>query len=574
MPLDSKLKERGLLAAATALISAIFLFFVRASHYTADDGYISLRYVQNLLAGNGLVYNAGERVEGYTNFLWIMLIAGVKTLVPSLDLHRLSEVLGVGFSVLTIFLVLHFSFQLKERPLPFRLVGALFLAFHAGFIGWSTGGLETTMYACLVFVGAYAHVRALRDGKSPFIAPAIFALCAMTRPDGVIPLAVTAAHFAFTEWRKGGGLPLKRTALFLAPFAALFVPYFLWRYRYYGYPFPNTAYAKVGADFDQLVRGWKYLVSYGNLHGGYAFVVVIPVLLRKPREPWRDYFALLTFAYVLYIIAVGGDGLTLFRFFVFISPVAYVLLQEGFADLYERFKALSFLKDRGRVAPLAAGALSALAIATCLSSTVQIITLLVFTPKKARWTEPQSQVTFPGLGGNDHSFISFDNYFVVRLAKAGRWLDENAAPDAWAASTPAGSIAYHTRLRVIDMLGLNDVHIAHSKGAYENVKGKARAGHEKGDGKYVLERAPDYILMGNVAVLAFPLDEAMMARKLAYKSEHELWADPEFHARYRLVTVELAKGGLFRYFTFYQKKSLPLPAGALPPKEAAPVGSP
>jgi hypothetical protein len=104
---------------------------------------------------------------------------------------------------------------------------------------------------------------------------------------------------------------------------------------------------------------------------------------------------------------------------------------------------------------------------------------------------------------------------------------------------------------VLDMLGLTDKHIARTTGLYAG----AKAGHEKGDGRYVLSRAPDYILMGNVAVLPYPLTDETMATKLVNKSEHELWADPEFHQRYELVSVRLASSGPFQYFTFYRKKA-------------------
>ena len=103
------------------------------------------------------------------------------------------------------------------------------------------------------------------------------------------------------------------------------------------------------------------------------------------------------------------------------------------------------------------------------------------------------------------------------------------------------------------MLGLNDVHIAHT---VPPKMGGGRAGHEKGDGKYVLSRSPDYILLGNVAVLPFPLDENSMKGKLIRRSEKEIWAQPEFHKNYQLQCVRLADSGPFQYFTFYQKKSL------------------
>jgi hypothetical protein len=163
-------------------------------------------------------------------------------------------------------------------------------------------------------------------------------------------------------------------------------------------------------------------------------------------------------------------------------------------------------------------------------------------PNQYQWYEPQSQLALPGVG-SDHHYAWFDNYFVDRLAIAAKWLDTHAVPQAVVASTPAGFIAYHMNLRVIDMLGLNDAHIGHTSTAD---LGKGRAGHEKGDGKYVLSRSPDYILMGNVAVLPYPVDKERMAKKLVRKSEHELWAEPRFHDTYELVCFPLSDTGVFR----------------------------
>jgi hypothetical protein len=120
-------------------------------------------------------------------------------------------------------------------------------------------------------------------------------------------------------------------------------------------------------------------------------------------------------------------------------------------------------------------------------------------------------------------------------------------PQAVVASTLAGSIAYHMNLRVIDMLDLNDAHIGHTSTAD---LGKSRAGHEKGDGKYVLSRSPDYILMGNVAVL----DKERMAKKLVRKSEHELWAEPRFHDTYELVCFQLSTQGFFVILRFSKER--------------------
>lgn len=138
--------------------------------------------------------------------------------------------------------------------------------------------------------------------------------------------------------------------------------------------------------------------------------------------------------------------------------------------------------------------------------------------KKHRWYERHSELSFPG-NGKDHTYLSYDNYFVQRQRLAAEWLDRHAPEGSLVAATPAGAIAYYSRMRIIDMLGLNDVHIAHfGRTGY----GWDPAGHEKGDGKYVFSRSPDFVLLGNVAVLPRPLSAGEMAMKLTRTSEHEV----------------------------------------------------
>jgi hypothetical protein len=104
---------------------------------------------------------------------------------------------------------------------------------------------------------------------------------------------------------------------------------------------------------------------------------------------------------------------------------------------------------------------------------------------------------------------------------------------------------------VIDMLGLADEHIAH---ATASEMGRGRAGHEKGDGAYVLSRKPAYVLLGNVAVLPRALSEEEMPSKLVQRSEREIWALPEFHRDYERVAVRLADSGPFQWFTFWKRR--------------------
>jgi hypothetical protein len=293
---------------------------------------------------------------------------------------------------------------------------------------------------------------------------------------------------------------------------------------------------------------WNYVVQYGVL----AWILPVLLYLWRSREEWLWYFAGLIALYLAYIVYVGGDGLAFHRFIAHIAPFIYTIAAAALVDFHRRYIA-------ARTPAWVRTSVAGLGIAVVLALTARSTMVPIFAPERARWFEAQSQLSFPG-NGHDHSYVWFDNYFVDRLAAASRYLQQHAPPGSLVAATPAGAIAYYMDHPVIDMLGLTDKHIARAQGVYQEGWVGGRAGHEKGDGAYVLSRAPDYILMGNVAVFQEPLDEQAIQKKLVLKSEHELWDIPEFHRRYELVSVRLSNEGLFQYFTFFRKRPVAVSA--------------
>jgi hypothetical protein len=530
---------------APVLLALAYALHCRVLNYVSDDGFISFRYVQNWLAGNGMVYNAGERVEGYTNFLWVAFLGAVMRILPSLDLLRLAQFSGILFGCLTIWLVCRCARTVAGETGPWGLLAGAFLAVHTSFVAWATSGLETLMFALLLFSAAYAYAAFLQSGRHFLLPAVLFSLLPMVRPDGLLLVGVTGLHFVVRECRSRGKLDLKRPFAWGLVVVAIYGAYFVARHAYYGQLLPNTFYAKVMTGTDQYALGWKYLRSYFLMNGAFVFLPAIWLLLRRGRRAWRDYFALLVFAYLGYIVYVGGDGLAFFRFIAHIAPLLYLLVQDGYAELYREIHPRLPRAPHWSIGS-ALGALIAISLAFTTSQSAQIVLF----PERHRWFEGHSGLRFPGLGP-DHQYRWFDNYFVDRQKVAARWLEQNAPPNSLVASTPAGSIAYHMSHRVIDMLGLNDIHIAHTESG--NI-GFPRAGHMKGDGKYVLSRRPDYILLGNVAVLPFALDRERFAEKLIRKSEHEIWAEPEFHRDYELVSVRLQEEGVFQYFNFFRRR--------------------
>lgn len=131
--------------------------------------------------------------------------------------------------------------------------------------------------------------------------------------------------------------PIKSSIVSLLVFSAVFAPYFLWRYNYYGYPLPNTFYAKVGATPAQFWRGIKYVLRFFAWFFGGGILLVVPVayLSLRNRSVLTTYSLAGVALYLAYIAYVGGDGNPLFRFIVPILPSVSVIVAYGLSVLWQ-----------------------------------------------------------------------------------------------------------------------------------------------------------------------------------------------------------------------------------------------
>src|ERR1043166_6070025 len=126
---------------------AILAVQVHRYWFTCDDAFIAFRYARNLAMGHGLVFNPGfERVEGYTNFLWVLLLAAGRFcgLAPESACHVLSIAAGIGIILLITW---HCLKALPAGASAFwALWPALLLAVNRTFTMWCTSGLETKLF--------------------------------------------------------------------------------------------------------------------------------------------------------------------------------------------------------------------------------------------------------------------------------------------------------------------------------------------------------------------------------------------------------------------------------------------
>jgi len=239
-----------------------------------DDAYISYRYALNLAHGEGLVFNPGERVEGYSNLLWTLILgAGAWLGVPP---HRFGPALGVlaylalaAIGWLAIWIGLR-GWTIGRRWLASALL--LSLVTSRGVAASAGSGLETFFYAALS-LGALV-TWAFADRRPRLLAPLtgiLLAAAALTRPEGVIPAAaLTVIELLGPSAGTNIGARL-RCAVRLAWLPALaFLLQSALRLAYYGSLLPNPVYAK-GMTGSHLDAGLLYLRSFA---ASYPIVLV------------------------------------------------------------------------------------------------------------------------------------------------------------------------------------------------------------------------------------------------------------------------------------------------------------
>ena len=413
-----------------------------------DDAFISYRYAQNLVDGHGLVFNPGERVEGITNLLWTIGLAGVIRLGGDpLLASVLAGVLGaLGLAGVSWVLGARREGAARALVAPAMIAANPFLMVEA------VQGLESSTFAALT---GLALLLALHEDEGRRAWPAAGALCAalsLVRPEGVgvygllligLSLAVWAPPRRVLWW--GLGVILAALALQTAA-----------RLAYYGQPLPNTFYVKTGGGVDQWSRGVLYLVACAKAHPVETLLFALGAVsaAREAKtSPWARALLTLGLGYLAYIVAVGGDFKVTFRFVGLVAAPLVLLTQRG---LWWAVDAL----------PEAAAPRALVGAALALGTLT-----LDLAPNHARMAQE----------------ARFRTQVMEDRLAVGRALRQLFPPDAVLAIHSAGAIPYAAGLPTIDMWGLSDLHIAHREMPQ---MGSGMAGHEKTDFAYVFGRAP------------------------------------------------------------------------------------
>lgn len=395
-----------------------------------DDAYISMRYAQNLLDGHGLVWNVGERVEGYTNFLWTLILAAGSG-VTGVELPLVALVASLAAFVACVLLLT----VLAETGRP--PIAALLFSLHVASVDYATTGMETLFNAALVLGGLLVLTRQ----KPAWIAGLLLACAVLTRPDAALFWLAGAATVAVTR-------PRRELLAYAAP-VLLVVVHLMWRLHYYGDWVPNTFHAKVGGAY--WTQGLRYTLAFFLASQG---LVIVPFALaafwrrRVRADPLLVFAAIALPLHHLYVARVGGDFMV-HRFLLVVLPVWLLLAERGLSRLREPLEMRLVL---AAVLGLSAGS-------------VQIIG-----PESHRWRISDEVRFYPVVGWHP---VVVDNANYAVGKELGRVFDGELRPPV--ATSGIGMVGYYSGLPVIDILGLTDRRTARQ----EHEKKRGMAGHER-----------------------------------------------------------------------------------------------
>ena len=343
MDLSKNLKVRRFLIALTiglyVLWAGIFIFkssfiAIDGSRYFSlfDDAMISMRYAWNFSHGNGLVWNLGERVEGYTNFLMTLIMSAITFLF-----NEKNAVLAVqGFGILTVIAVVWQAWKLyrlvvenDSSPLLFVLFPVLLLLYYP-LSYWSLMGMETGLVTFFILLSFNAAIQFEEKNRiSQLFLSALFAsLSYLVRPDaGMIIFPIML--FILTRkasWKQRILNGIKFGLIFLILPSA----HMIFRYLYYGEILPNTYYLKLTglSTANRLKAGLIFIYPFLTS----TFPLWVFASLNTVFNFTRRKFMLfsVTVLYIFYQIWIGGDAWNYWRMVTPIVPMIMILFLNEF----------------------------------------------------------------------------------------------------------------------------------------------------------------------------------------------------------------------------------------------------
>jgi len=467
------------------LVTVGFVLHARAWSFLCDDAFISFRYAANLAEHGSLAFNVHidppERVEGYTNFLWVVVLAASAAVgVAPPTMAPLLTMLGAAAAIAAVTWLI----RVARRRLSGAAVGGLsavdlipaaVLVAQPELMVWAHSGLESSAAAALVVAAMAAWLDERLRTSAGLAAAAI-----LTRPDAALPIATCGlawlavvgapqvlrdrAALERVPWRRLGAA----AAIFVVPIGA----HLLWRHAYYGAWVPNTWAVKAFGRLLRDTNGVAYVDAWFQGVRPWVLLALLPWL--RPRHAIVVVPAAAMIAYGWW---VGGDFMAYSRFFV--VPTVLVAGAGGWllAD------AAAWVSRRR---PASERVIGTVVVALGLAWSMAMA-------NTARARHAADAEEGGWIDGRWEGVHAMDTFAKAGLG-AGAWMRENLPPETLITVGAAGAGPYASGLQVVDAYGLVDPHIARLPKLVPDTRAKARPGHQIwAPVSYIKKRDPDLL---------------------------------------------------------------------------------
>ncbi|MCK5126021.1 MAG: hypothetical protein KAR42_07180 [candidate division Zixibacteria bacterium] len=421
------------LAVIFHVITIVIGFFI-AWDFIADDSFITFRYSKHLGEGNGIVFNATDidPVEGYTNFLWMIVMAVPHALGWNPVLF--SKIVGFfNFAGCALTLFLYARYKTKDGYFGYLAVLPLLILpstyFH------TVSGMETLLYSFMLLLLFSSGYELLTQSKLPsrwqiISVPVLILMAGMIRPEGILSGSIVLiVLFLSTKNHSRKNSLLYSGALLVVPGLV----YFIWRVSYFGWLLPNTFYVKYGQPSD----GIEWLLKSLSSVVGLIAIIILSYAFdkkgnKKSHKRFMYYAAFLIMAISPYIMSDLGMN-CMNRFLFHILPVIFLIAA---FEIRALFTLGNSSKDK-------------IATSKGLMLVVILFSLLPLLHKDK--TQVAHMTLYESHLQNAH----------IELAKT---LKSSSVPQKLRtlAVGDAGAIPYYSEWQSYDFVGLNDEFTAHN----------------------------------------------------------------------------------------------------------------
>lgn len=461
----------GLFFVVAYIVELFFIF--QLNPYACEDAYITYRYSANMAQGYGPVFNPGDRVEGYSNFIWMAGLSIAHAL--GFDMAAMSRIAGGIFNTFSLLLVWYIPrryFGIKGlQGVIAPLLYLLFLPFHF----YATAGLETSLYTLLILLCLYTLLWAENRPLPMTVSGFFFLLLALTRPEGIIFFAFLCCYWIWRRLAAKESLQQYLPAFIL--FCVCYGAFILWRLSYYELPFPNTYYAKGTLPLFIRVPLGAFITKGFFTHYPHFLIFLFTffgfVKTNEKKHAIRPVIIFIVAGLLFSIGFSGFDWMPFFRYNVPIVPLFIIISQIVSTEIWNRLT----LKGRAKQKLVWA----ALVVFLVFLASEQFVQDIAF---NLRWK-----------GIND---FAYHNHKVL-----GEWIKKELGNKPVIAIGDVGRLAFFSQATILDIFGLTNKEFAQLKKNYGAPDIRLPFGEISFDSYKAKERAlllkllPDYIFLYN-----------------------------------------------------------------------------